>query len=325
MAPVGRSECLALANRLAEASSYVLENCDCMLLSGGVDTGFLAASHPKPNTMTAVTVDLGGPDAGYASLAASRLGMGHVVLRPSEAMFLEALASAVDIVETIDPVEAAADAVHVLSAGLARALGCRCLATGDGGDEMFLGYSFLLDKHPEELREWQRAMAREAWLPTIHLARTLGLEARAPLYSVEAKRIALDAPLNCLVGLHNGRRWGKLLLRLYLEARGLPELAWRPKTPVTSGSGSLETLKRLAAKLAPEPRSLEPLLGFTPPSREHALLAKLLTASKPPPPPCRGDAGQRCPICGRCMTPRGHCRFCGAVKTPKGVTVYRGL
>ena len=115
---MGRGECLSLAEELASVAAGELRGCDCLLLSGGVDTGFLAASHPEPGGATAVTVDLGGPDAGYAALAASRLGMGHVVLRPDEPTLLAALADAVEIVETIDPVEAAADAAHVLSAGL---------------------------------------------------------------------------------------------------------------------------------------------------------------------------------------------------------------
>lgn len=157
--------------------------------------------------------------------------MSHILVRPGPRLFRDALARASVIVDTIDPVEAAADAVHVISIEAARRMGCRCLATGDGGDELFLGYTFLHNRGPGELRRWISDMAREAWMPTIYIGSRLEMRVVAPLYSEAAKRIALDTPIECLVGERGGARYGKYMLRLHLESRGWKSLAWRPRTP----------------------------------------------------------------------------------------------
>ncbi|MEB3862154.1 MAG: asparagine synthase-related protein [Desulfurococcales archaeon] len=311
-------DCIAWARRLAASTRRSLGGCDCTLLSGGVDTSFIALAHPSPRGVTAVTVDLGGDDARYAGIVAERLGMEHTILRPSREEFLEALETATWLIGSIDPVEIAADAVHVLSISHASRAGCRCLATGDGGDELFLGYSFLFGRTREALRRWISEMAREAWLPTLYIAERLGVKAVAPLYSGEAKRIALEAPIECLIGERDGRVYGKYMLRLYIDERGLGEVAWRPKRPVTSGSGSLRLLSSLASSMRVDPpRGLD----FKPPSRLHMFLASLLARRGPLPARC-SDPRLACPVCGRCMNRRGYCRFCGAVRTPSGAVMH---
>ena len=311
-------DCLALARRLANSSRRSLEVCDCTLLSGGIDTSFIALTHPSPRRVTAITVDLGGDDARYAEIVAKRLGMSHIILRPTREEFLEALAATTQIIGSIDPVEVAADAVHVISIRQASRMGCRCLATGDGGDELFLGYSFLFGRSREELRRWISEMAREAWLPTIYIAERLGVKAVAPLYSGEAKRISMEAPIECLIRERAGSVYGKYMLRLYIDGRGLGEVAWRPKRPVTSGSGSLRLLSSLASGIDLDPPQG---LDFDPPSRLHLFLASLLARQATLPARC-SDSGIACPVCGRCMNRRGYCRFCGAVKTASGAVMH---
>lgn len=51
--------CLDHAERLARAVRREAGECDCMLLSGGVDTSFIAVNHPDPTSVTAFTVDMG--------------------------------------------------------------------------------------------------------------------------------------------------------------------------------------------------------------------------------------------------------------------------
>jgi len=303
-----REECLSLARELSRHSSRLLEGCDCILLSGGIDTSFVAVSHPEPGSVTAITVDLGGDDVAYASRVAGALGMDHLVVRPSREVFVELVGEAAALLGSIDPVEASAGAVHVASSRAALRLGCRCLATGDGGDELFLGYGFLLRRDPGYLRRWIEEMASRAWLPTVYVAKSLGLEPVAPLYSEVAKRIALNAPLECLLG---EPRVGKYMLRLYLEEAGLRDVAWRPKTPVTSGSGALSLLEAIASTWGPV--DVDGWLGFKPPSKLHAVVAHLARkAGMTPPPTCTGK-GSKCPVCGRCLNDRGYCRFCGAI------------
>jgi len=73
----------------------------------------------------------------------------------------------------------------------------------------------------------------------------LGVRVIVPLYLRKARDLVRSTPLNCMVRRGLG---GKPLMRLYIGTLGLGEVAWRPKTPVTSGSGSLEKLKAIAER-----------------------------------------------------------------------------
>ena len=284
-----------------------------MLLSGGVDTSFIAYSLDEPARVKAVTVDLGGSDVRYASMVASRLGMDHLVVEPSEDMLEGALREALRILATLDPVEAAAGAVHVLSVTAARRAGCKCIISGDGGDELFLGYTFLHSLPPNGMREWIARMAERAWMPTGYIAGYYGLRALMPLYSWTAKSIALQAPLGCLVGEHDGRVYGKLFLRRYLESVGAPwDVAWRPKAPVTSGSGVLGVLEKLAGRH--DMRGMAAGLGLKRYTPMHDLLASLYIQERLNPVPRCVWCGEPCSNCGRCTSRGGYCRFCGAYK-----------
>ncbi|MDM7275460.1 MAG: asparagine synthase-related protein [Thermoprotei archaeon] len=309
--------CMGYAERVAEIVSREASRCECTLLSGGVDTSFIALVHPGKGGLTAFTVDLGGSDPIYASQVASKLKLkDHIVVKPSVEEFLKAVDWVLANFRTIDPVEVSADAVHYISMLKAKASGCKCILSGDGGDELFAGYTFLHRRDRESIAGWVMEKALEARLPTVDVGKLLGVKVVAPLYSVELRRKAPEIPVECLVG--SGQ--GKLLLREYLKARGLEEVALRPKTPVNEGSGSLKTLEELSANLNPNDLNvIEGRLGFKPPSLPHAWLAsRMLSLGVNPP---DRDKRNPCPICGRPLR-KNHCMFCGAYVSPEGVVFH---
>jgi len=294
-------------------------DCDCSTLSGGVDTTFVVLAHPRRNGLKVVTVDLGGDDVVYADLVARKLGVeDHVILRPSDEEFLEAVDWVLRNLRTIDPVEVSADAVHYITSRWALESGCRCLITGDGGDEVFLGYTFLRGKSLEEMISWRELMLEEAWLPTVHVGALVGVRVEAPLYSKPVRDVVRSIPLNCILVKELE---GKIVLRLYIELHGLREVAWRRKTPVNVGSGSLERLKAIARRVELDERVLEGVrnaMGFKPPTHLHGFLAyRMLELGVEPP----GVVENGCPICGR-MIYRSFCRFCGTYITASGHTLH---
>lgn len=288
------------APELEEALREEVSTCDCSLLSGGVNTSLIVAMHPSPGSLRAITVDLGGSDASYAMLVASRLGISHIIVRPAIPEFVGAVDWVLENMVTIDPIEVSANAVHYLSLSKAKEIGCSCVLTGDGADELFVGYSFLYGKPSDYIKSWIAERAQDSRLPTAEVGAMLGVTVRAPFFSERLKRVALSLPLRCLT---DGKR-GKIALREALWRRGLAEIAERPKEAVTTGSGALMLLESLAE--AEEVES-EPF-DFRPPTRLHAWLLRRLTSLREPPPRTDRDP---CPICGRRLS-RSFCRFCGA-------------
>ncbi len=316
-------ECLSIASRLARivARYAALEGCDCVLLSGGIDTSFVAtavAAHAPGLVRLAVSVlPEGSPDEAYAHRVSEALGLRLAALRPSTPGFRAAVDASLVALGIVDPVEVAGAAGAALGLAAARSEGCGCVLTGDGGDELFLGYEFLLNAGPREIGEWRARMTGGgAHFVVDDLAGVLGVRVCHPLYSPEARLVAREAPLECLISRGpGGSRVGKYLLRLYLDAMGLPWVAWRGKTPITMGSGALGLLEGLA-------RGSRPVEGWEPSEAHAYLMARMLDLGLEPPGPCP-DPGRRCPVCGRCLE-GGRCRFCGAYLGGGGVSVYRG-
>jgi asparagine synthase (glutamine-hydrolysing) len=316
------ASCQGFLDRVGRIVRNLVSGCDCALLSGGVDTSYIVSLHPTPEKLRAFTFSL-GEDTYYAKKVADKLRLKeHVLIQPTEEEFLEGVDWVLRELRTIDPVEVAADAVHFLTLRRARDAGCKCIASGDGGDELFLGYTFLLRLSDEELVNWLRRMIKDAWLPTVWVGRRLGIHVTTPLYNPGIKELIPEIPLNCLID--EEREIGKLMLRYYLDKIGLTDVAWRKKTPVTTGSGASDLLRRLAEKASMDGlSSVVEVLNFRPPTKLHAFLASRFVELGLEPPPICEDEERRCPICGRCIN-GNHCKFCGATLTSNGKVMLHG-
>ena len=128
--------------------------------------------------------------------------------------------------------------------------------SGDGADELFIGYSSLSsfiefiassgdDSSGDDfLRELERDISSRVFAAydlryPYMLGAALGLEVKAPYLTPEVSQFARNIPVEQKVKRERGRVWGKWLLRKAFEDYLPKEIVWREKTTIDSGTGAL--------------------------------------------------------------------------------------
>ncbi len=287
-------------------------SCTCMALTGGVDTTVIALAARgaglRIRAYTAFYIGSLPKDLPYAIYVARVLGLAHKLLPITTNYALELSEEVVKHLRTFDPIEVRND-VAVLAVLKRAALdGCEYILTGDGGDELFAGYTYMTSMKSEELSEYIRYLAKVAHYPAVELGEKLGINVVTPFTTEEVVRVALEIPpdykrLNPYTG--------KYILRKIIEELIGPEIAWRPKAPAEEGSGT-KALSELYATLASEDdvRALRSL-GLT--GADRAYLYRIFRKYYPEPPKEVPEGFMRCPYCGF-PAPKitKWCRTCGS-------------
>ncbi|MFC2048303.1 asparagine synthase C-terminal domain-containing protein, partial [Chloroflexota bacterium] len=150
---------------------------DGLLLSGGLDTAilaYLASKWAKPSCITVALRGAPALDVDYAKLVASRLKLEHYVHYFGNEELDEGIQAVIRILKSFDPMEIRNSvATYIaLKAGKDRRLST--FMTGDGGDELFGGYSFLFGLTREQLDTALRKLWTNMSFSSIYLAKDLG-------------------------------------------------------------------------------------------------------------------------------------------------------
>ncbi|KAJ3283267.1 hypothetical protein HDU79_009199 [Rhizoclosmatium sp. JEL0117] len=218
-----------------------------LLLSGGLDTSIVASAARivgVPFTR-AVTIKVGSapPDWEYSSAIGSVEGLALDVFDVADARTLVApesphLAACVRRLHSFDPMELRGGVALAGAIDLAAKNGVRVLVTGDGADELFAGYNFLLGLPDIRMRKWIRRIAGNYSFAAGPLAAPHGITVIQPFLHPKVVKAALMCKKADLVGpdpadpslIH-----GKLVLR---EAFPEAYSRWRRKIPLETGAGT---------------------------------------------------------------------------------------
>lgn len=307
--------------REAVAAAVGRHDADAVLLSGGLDSSAVAAF---ADADLAVTADFEGEgsDRRYARRVCEHLGLDWEPLGLSEAEATDVLADLVRRTGSFDP--GLYNDVPVYAAvERAAELGYGSVATGDAGDYLFLGYSFLWDR--DDPNEYVREVLDHVAFRSTEVGEWFGLTVAQPYLDDDLVEFALgidparkvaerpdrDAPGDVAVADDADRRWGKLVLREAM-AGVLPDAVLdRPKTDLEYGSGVAVLRERIADRTDPEAVSdLEGEHDLLLLDASHAFLFETFLDEVGELPDDRGDG--TCPNCGSERPPeRSHCRVCG--------------
>lgn len=254
------------------------EKADAVLLSGGLDTSIIAflAKRHVPN-LVAFTVTREGydEDLKYARRVAQFLELEHRVHFFSQEELLDAASAAASILSNRE-YEAGVPS-HIKESiiqGYSETVGATTLApayiamrfareyvdtvyTGDGADELFIGYDSLTSfidfivSSGDELfaRDLERELSSRVFQAydlryPFMLGEALQLKVKAPYLSTEVSELARKIPVDYKVRSEGGKVWGKWLLRKAFEGYLPPDIVWRKKTTIDSGTGSIEPITR---------------------------------------------------------------------------------
>lgn len=283
---------------------------DCLLFSGGIDSGILAYLCPQVKTLS-VTLEGEGDDLKYASVLARDLNLDRQVITISVQEALSALTAVVKILESFDPA-LPNDLVVYFGMREAKRQGLRSIMTGDGGDELFGGYPYMQEM--EDLDAYIRGMSRSWSFSSNKIGEHFGLKVKQPFLDPDFVEFAVTVPGELKIREDKGQVWGKWCLRKAFEPLLPPEFIWQSKRPMEMGSG-MTNLRSIIAKQISDREFEEKQRMYSVKflCKEHLYFYEIYREEIGEiPPPQEGE--DQCPGCGGGL-PKGkrHCRICGAV------------
>ncbi len=293
---------------------------DGLLLSGGLDTAILAyltSKWVKPSCITMALRGAPAPDVDYAKLVASRLELRHYIHYFGNEELYESIRAVVKILKSFDPMEIRNSAAVYVGLKVGKDRGMSTIITGDGGDELFGGYSFLFGLTNEQLDISLKKLWANMSFSSIYLAKDLGLQVRLPFLDPQFKAFATDLDVGLKVRSEGGQVWGKWILRKAFENIMPPEIVWRVKAPIEVGSGTTILPSLFDSRISDLEFSQKKMRYLNEDrvvirSKEHLFCYEIYRSMFGVPYVGAGNA-KTCPDCGSDVEERASfCRTCGA-------------
>jgi asparagine synthase (glutamine-hydrolysing) len=278
-----------------------------ILFSGGLDTSILAALTPEATAVT-ISLEARGRDIGYSRVLAKRLGMKRCHYKIGVD---EAVCAIPDVIRALKSFDPALPNDLVVYFGLRHAgkLGMASIATGDAGDELFAGYSFM--RKMPCLEEYIKRISGSMSFSSNDLAEYFGIRLVQPYLAKAVKDFALRVPVGMKIKREGGKIHGKWILRKAFEGLLPAEIIWQDKRPLEYGSGMHDLRAIISRMVSDKEYRKEKSVKFL--NREHYYYYKIYRSVVGGIPGPR-DGEKECRACGAGMKVDAfHCRICGSV------------
>ncbi len=286
-------------------------------LSGGLDSSIIAyfLKQRKPKAVAIIAEDFVSTDLTYCQMISKEMQLPLSIYNVKTATILEAVDDTIKILKNFNDIEIRNNVVMYLAIKWAKENGEKSIITGDGADELFAGYSFLINKPEEELEEEIKRVCSIMHFPTQKIGNALGISIESPFLNDAVVKIAKEIPANLKVKNEKEKRHGKWILRKTFEKYIPKQIAWREKSAMQDGSGTVG-LTNLFNSVIKEEKFVEKKLtvekddGVIIRSREsmhyYEIFKKLFGS------PVDSHAENTCPYCKHEVENSKFCRMCGA-------------
>ncbi len=286
-------------------------------LSGGLDSSIIAyfLKQRNPNTVAVIAEDFVSTDLTYCQMVSKEMKMPLSIYNVKTKTILEAVEETIKILKNFNDIEVRNNVTMYLAIKWAKENGEDSIITGDGADELFAGYSFLVNKPESELEGEIKRVCSVMHFPTQKIGKALGINVESPFLDGKVIELAEKIPANFKVKNENGKRFGKWILRKTFENYIPKQIAWREKSPMQDGSGTagltslfdsiIEEVVYVEKKLVTEKE--EDVIIRSRESMHYYEIYKKLFGS-----PVDKNEKNVCPYCKHKVKNTKFCRMCGA-------------
>ena len=217
-------------------------HCDAnwIALSGGLDSSILGHIKKEEglNAITIIAKDFLGTDLTYSQIVSKHIKIPLELKYVNTNEILDAVKNTIKILKNFNDIEIRNSIVSYLYLHALKEKNVKKVITGDGADEIFAGYNFLIKKDHDELQTELKRMKKIMHFTSEKIAHELGISVQMPYIDENIIKLAETLPMEQLVNQKNGTKFGKWILRKAFE-NDLPQnVIWREKTPMQNGSGT---------------------------------------------------------------------------------------
>ena len=302
--------------QILEESCNLCES-ELIALSGGLDSSII--SHflrgKKVEGIAIISEDFVSTDLTYCQRISKETGIPLTIYNSTTSEILEAVENTIKILKNFNDIEIRNNVVMYLAIKWAKDNNKKSVITGDGADELFAGYNFLVNKPEKELESEIKRVCSIMHFPTQEIGKHLGIKIESPFLNQKIVEIANQIPVNLKVKEENGTRYGKWILRKTIEKYIPEQIVWRKKSPMQEGAGTVG-LTNLFESIINEEKYVEKKLKIEKNdqviirSREsmyyYEIFRKLYGT------PVEEDVVSKCPYCKHGINNSKFCRMCGA-------------
>lgn len=286
-------------------------------LSGGLDSTILAyfLRDKKISTVSIISDDFVSSDLTYCQMVTQRFDIPLSIKMCQIDEIYSGIEETIKILGNFNDIEIRNNVVMYLAILEAKKAGHHTIMTGDGADELFAGYSFLVNKDTSELKTDLQRIARIMHFPSQKIGQSLGVTVESPFCRKEVAEFAQSLPADLLVREHEGKKFGKWILRKAFEDKIPSAIAWRHKSPMQEGAGTqgLTRFFEIAipdSVFAEKAAKIKETDGVTIRSKESLQYYEIYRKNFGAPP--SGKSGTTCPDCRHQIEQDSKfCRMCG--------------
>ena len=308
-----------ISKKLYQILEETCNSCESELisLSGGLDSSILAYFLKKRNIqgVAIISEDFVSTDLTYCQRISKETGIPLTIHSTTTSEILEAVENTIKILKNFNDIEIRNNVVMYLAIKWAKNNNKKSIITGDGADELFAGYNFLVNKSEKELEIEIKRICSIMHFPTQKIGKALGIKIESPFLNEKVIEIATEISPNLKVKEEKDTRYGKWILRKTFENYIPKQIAWRKKSPMQEGAGTVG-LTNLFESIINEETYVEKKLTVEKndqvvirnrESMYYYEIFKKLYGS-----PVQNEAEYQCPYCKHEINNSKFCRMCGA-------------